>query len=92
MSFRYGTYYYSLIGHLVETDTSDLLRLLSDWAQYNNPNLNNAIDYILEYGVKLSDEFFEKLIEILDKYNKIEPALLCVRELSERKKKERFIL
>jgi hypothetical protein len=92
MSFRYGTYYYSLIGHLVENDRTELFRLLSDWIQYNNPNLNNAIDYILEYNDKLPDEFFEKLIEILDKYNKIEPALLCARELIKRKKKERFIL
>lgn len=92
MSFRYGTYYYSLIGHLIETDKVDLLRLMGDWIQYNNPNLPNAIEYILEYNYMLNDEFFDKLIELLDKYNKIEEALLCVRMMSERKKKERFEL
>ena len=91
MGFRYGTYYYSLIGHLLETDERELLRLLEDWIRYNNPNLNNAIEYILDYGVKPTNEFFDKLITLLDNYNKTEYALLCIRMLSERKK-ENFIL
>lgn len=92
MGFRYGTYYYSLIGHLIETDKSELLRLMEDWIKYNNPNLNNAVEYILEYGVKLPNEFFDRFIMLLDNYNKTEYALLCVRKLSERKEKEKFIL
>lgn len=91
MGFRYGTYYYSLIGHLIETDERELLRLLEDWIQYKNPNLNNAIEYILEYGAKPTNEFYNKLIVILDNYNRIEYALMCIRVLSERKK-ESFIL
>lgn len=92
MGFRYGTYYYSLIGHLIETDKSELLRLIEDWIKYNNPNLNNAVEYILEYSIKLPNEFFDKFIMLLDNYNKTEYALLCVRKLSERKEKEKFIL
>ena len=92
MSFRYGTYYYSLIGHLIETDKFELLRLIEDWIQYNNPNLPNAIEYILEYSVELNDEFFDRFIELLDKYGKTEDAILCVRKLIERNKKERFAL
>lgn len=92
MSFRYGTYYYSLIGHLLETDKPELFRLIEDWIIYNNPNLPNAIEYILEYSVDLPDEFFDKFITLLDKYGKTEDALLCIRKMLERKKKERFAL
>lgn len=92
MSFRYGTYYYSLIGRLIETDKFELLRLLEDWIQYNNPNLSNAIEYILDYSVELNDEFFDKLIKLLDHYDKTEFALKCVRHMIEREKKERFAL
>lgn len=92
MSFRYGTYYYSLIGHLLETDRTELFRLLEDWLEYNNPNLPNAIEYILEYAVELPDEFYNKFIEVLNRYNKTEWALLCVRKMIDREKKERFIL
>lgn len=92
MSFRYGTYYYSLIGRLLETDRTELFRLLEDWIIYNNPNLHNAIEYVLEYSIDLPDEFFDKFITLLDKYDKTEDALLCVRKMFERKKKERFIL
>lgn len=91
MGFRYGTYYYSLIGHLIESDERELLRLLEDWLRYNNPNLKNAIEYILEYGYKPTDNFFNSFITLLDNYNKTEYALLCVRILAERKK-ESFIL
>lgn len=92
MSFRYGTFYYSLIAHLIETNRFKLLNLIEDWFEYNNPNLPNAVEYILEYIDELPEEFYCKFIELLNKYNKTEWALLCVRKRIEREKKERFEL
>lgn len=69
-----------------------LLEFLEDWIQYNNKRFEEAINYIFENSDDLPDEFFDKFIEILDRYNKTEFALMCVRHLIERKKKERFEL
>lgn len=92
MSFRYGSFYYSLIAHLNETNRFKLLHLIEIWLKYNNPNLPNAVEYILEYIDELPVEFYDKFIELLNKYNKTEWALLCVRKRIEREKKERFEL
>lgn len=92
MSLVYGFYYHSLITHLIENDEFDLLRLMTDWCQYNNPRLHDAVELILENIDELSDDFFDRFIELLDKYEKTEDALLCVRKLIEREKKERFVL
>lgn len=85
--------YQSIIKHLIEKEELfDLLLLLDDWIQYNNSNSELAIDFILENLDDLTDEFFDKFIEILDKHNKTEYALKCVRKKIETLKKERFEL
>lgn len=71
---------------------SELLLLLEDWCHYNNPNMEEAINFILEYSDDLTDEFFDRFIEILDKYGKTEYALRCVRTRIATLKKERFEL
>lgn len=92
MSRRHLLYYYqSLLEHLIG-EPSALLYLLEDWCKYNNVNLDLAIDLILEHSDELTDEFFDRFIEILDKYGKTEFALLCVRKLIEDCRKERFEL
>lgn len=85
-------YYQSIIDHLIKYESHDLLRLIDDWIRYNNPNLEACINYILENSDDLTDEFFDRFLEILDKYGKTEFALQCVRKLIEDRKKERFEL
>lgn len=75
-----------------QSGQSELLLLLEDWCQYNNPNMEEAVNFILEYSDDLTDEFFDRFIEILDKYGKTEYALKCVRKIIEDRKKERFEL
>lgn len=85
-------YYQSILEHLIKYEPSELLRLIEDWIQYNNPNLEAGFNFILEHCDDLSDEFFDRFIEILDKYGKTEYALKCVRKIIEDRKKERFEL
>lgn len=78
---------------LIETDELQLLDLLSDWLQYNNKNCTLAIELILDNSDILSDDFFEKFIVLLDKYNHTEYALLVIRDIINRQKnKDRFTL
>lgn len=92
MKRRLLYYNQSIIEHLLKYDKFELLRLMEDWIQYNNPNLEAGIDLILEHSDDLTNEFFDRFLEILDRYNKTELALICVRHWIERKKKEKFEL
>ena len=85
-------YYQSVIDHLIKYESNELLRLIEDWIQYNNPNLEAGINFILANSDELTDEFFDRFIEILNKYGKTEYALKCVRKIIEDRKKERFEL
>ena len=86
-------FYQSIIKHLIEkNELLDLLRLIEDWIQYDNPNFEAGINYILENSDELTDKFFDRFIEILDKYGKTEYALRCVKKIIEDRKKERFEL
>lgn len=85
-------YYQSVIDNLIKYESNELLHLIDDWIQYNNPNTEKAIDFILANSDELTDEFFDRFIEILDKYGKTEYALKCVRKIIEDRKKERFEL
>lgn len=92
MKRRLLYYNQSIIEHLLKYDKFELLRLIEDWIQYNNPDLEAGIDLILENSDDLTDEFFDRFIEILDKYGKTEYALKCVRKIIEDRKKEHFEL
>lgn len=86
-------FYQSIIKHLIEkNELLDLLRLIEDWIRYDNTNMEEAINFILENSDRLTDKFFDSFIEILDKYGKTEYALMCVRKIIEDRKKERFEL
>jgi hypothetical protein len=82
----------ALIDYLIEENKRELLDLLRDWLHYHNRNVEPVIKYILENSDKLTDDFFDELIKLLDEYNETEFALLCVRRIIEREKKERFTL
>ena len=82
----------ALLDYLIEENERELLDLLHDWMHYHNRNLEPAIEYIFENSDELTDDFFDELIKLLDQYNKTELALLCVRRIIGREKKERFTL
>lgn len=77
---------------LIKYNISYFFELLEYWCKSDNCNLEIAVDFILEDSDVLSDEFFDRFIEILDKYGKTEYALRCVRTRIETLKKERFEL
>lgn len=78
---------------LIETDEPQLLDLFSDWLKYDNENCTLAIKLILDNSDKLSDDFFEKFIVLLNKYNYTEYALLVIRDVINRQKNiDRFKL
>lgn len=90
---KYLLYYQqSVIEDLIENNEFELLQAMDKWCEYNNPLLENAIKVILDNSDDLTDEFFDRFIEILDKYGKTEYALWCVRKRIETLKKERFEL
>ena len=70
----------------------EILYIIDSWTKYNNPFLSDVIAVIFENSDDLTNEFFDRLIEILDRYDKTEFALKCVRHIIEREKKERFVL
>lgn len=77
---------------LIKKDASHFLKLLEYWCEYDKSYLDIAIDVIFENSDDLTNEFFDRFLEILDRYNKTELALICVRHWIERKKKEQFEL
>lgn len=78
---------------LIETDELQLLDLLSDWLKYNNKNCTLAIELILDNSDILSNDFFEKFIVLLDKYNYTKYALLVIRDIiNKQKNNNRFTL
>ena len=92
MSVHILYYQRSVIKDLIENNEAELIQAMEKWCKYNNPLLEDAIDIILENSDELTDEFFDRFIEILDKYGKTEYALRCVRKIIETRKKERFEL
>lgn len=80
------------IEYLIENNEHELVCLIESWAKYNNPFLGNAIAVIFENADDLTNEFFDRLLEILDRYSKTEFALKCVRCMIEREKRSVFVL
>ena len=83
---------YAIIRANINNNANELLLIMEDWIKYNNPNLKAGIEIIFENSDYLPENFFDRLIEILDENGKTEYALQCVMEMITKIKKERFEL
>ena len=83
-------YWECQIDYLIKNNDPKLIELLDDWLNYKNVLSDAAIEHILDNVDKLSDEMTNEFIDILEKYDKIEYALLIIRKLIEQEKKGAF--